>query len=118
MIFLEISSQTWIITLVGWVIVFLALVALIIVFSAIPKLMTINVRNILKKEGKITSEAPSSKKVLTGDENAAISMALYLFLNELHDEESRVITIKRTERRYSPWSSKIYGMTNYNFPNR
>jgi len=117
MIFLEISSQTWIITLVGWVIVFLALVALIIVFSTIPKLLSFNLRSIMKKKGE-PREVSTSKKILTGDENAAISMALYLFFNELHDEESRVITIKRTERRYSPWSSKIYGMTNYNFPTR
>jgi len=39
-------------------------------------------------------------------------MALHLFMNEMHDEESNVITIKRIERRYSPWNSKIYGLNN------
>ena len=43
----------------------------------------------------------------------AISMALHLFYDEVHDDESNVITIKRIERRYSPWSSKIYGINNY-----
>jgi hypothetical protein len=42
----------------------------------------------------------------------AIAMALHLFLDEVHDNESNVITIKRIERRYSPWSSKIYGINN------
>lgn len=40
---------------------------------------------------------------------AAIAMALYLS-TEVHDYESDEITITRIERRYSPWSSKIYGM--------
>jgi len=35
-----------------------------------------------------------------------------LFYDEVHDNESNVITIKRIERRYSPWSSKIYGVNN------
>jgi len=39
-------------------------------------------------------------------------MALHLFYDEVHDDESNVITIKRIERRYSPWSSKIYGINN------
>ena len=42
----------------------------------------------------------------------AIAMALHLFYDEVHDNESNVITIKRIERRYSPWSSKIYGINN------
>jgi len=42
----------------------------------------------------------------------AIAMALHFFYDEVHDDESNVITIKRIERRYSPWSSKIYGINN------
>ena len=42
----------------------------------------------------------------------AIAMALHMFYDEVHDDESNVITIKRIERRYSPWSSKIYGINN------
>jgi hypothetical protein len=42
----------------------------------------------------------------------AIAMALHLYYGEVHDDESNVITIKRIERRYSPWSSKIYGTNN------
>lgn len=43
----------------------------------------------------------------------AIAMALHLYFDEVHDNESNVITIKRIERRYSPWSSKIYGTNNH-----
>ena len=55
--------------------------------------------------GKDKGEIPS-------DDIVAIAMALHLFYDEVHDNESNVITIKRIERRYSPWSSKIYGINN------
>lgn len=56
-------------------------------------------------------ELLGKKEVPTGD-IVAIAMALHLFYDEVHDNESNVITIKRIERRYSPWSSKIYGINN------
>jgi hypothetical protein len=42
----------------------------------------------------------------------AIAMALHLYYADVHDEESHIMTIKTVERRYSPWSSKIYGLNN------
>lgn len=47
----------------------------------------------------------------TPEERAAIAMAMHLYFNA-HDEEPHVITIEEVERRYSPWSSKIYNMRN------
>jgi glutaconyl-CoA/methylmalonyl-CoA decarboxylase subunit delta len=90
------------ITLVGYSIVFSALVTLYFVFHSISKTLNTNFRNRLRREGKPElAELP----VITGEETAAISMALYLY-NELHDEESNVITIKRVAAAYSPWSAK------------
>lgn len=90
------------IAFVGYSIVFSALVILYFVFHTISKVLTINFKNRLRKEGKAElAELPE----ITGEETAAISMALYLF-NELHDEESNVITIKRVSATYSPWSAK------------
>ena len=57
------------------------------------------------------SKAAEKGAAPTGD-IAAIAMALHMFYEEAHDNESNVITIKRIERRYSPWSSKIYGIIN------
>ena len=55
-----------------------------------------------------------SNQDASGAEIAAIGMALHLYLNDsAHDVESNVITIKRIQRRYSPWSSKIYSMNNF-----
>jgi len=47
-----------------------------------------------------------------GEVNAAIAMALYSYFGELHDRESGIVTIKRVNKPYSPWSSKLYNMRN------
>lgn len=57
-----------------------------------------------------TSKKPSQD--IAGEELAAIAMALYKFSEDLHDNESTVLTINRVARAYSPWSSKIYGISN------
>ena len=97
------------IAVVGWLIVFAALVLLVIVFTQIPKLIYYNSRKKLKQQTKRDTVSDDDLHI-AGDVSAAISMALYLFFNEMHDEESNVITIKRVRKTYSPWSSKIYGL--------
>jgi len=59
-----------------------------------------------------TASISNDKLEIPTTEIVAIAMALHLFYDEVHDDESNVITIKRIERRYSPWSSKIYGINN------
>jgi hypothetical protein len=58
---------------------------------------------------KTTSPEPVQNNI-SGEVNAAIAMALYLYSSELHDQENPVITMIRVSRTYSPWSSKIYGL--------
>ena len=48
---------------------------------------------------------------ISGEVSAAISTALHLYFNEMHDDEKTVLTIKKISSRYSPWSSKIYNVT-------
>lgn len=60
---------------------------------------------------KKAKDAKQAEAIPAGD-IAAIAMALHMYYEEAHDTESNVITIKRIERRYSPWSSKIYGIIN------
>ena len=60
-----------------------------------------------KKEEAVPEEVIS---VVSAEESAAIAMALYLCDAGVHDEESDVITIRSVTSRYSPWSSKIYGI--------
>ena len=105
----EAFDQGLVIALVGYSIVFSALVLLYFFFNNVSKLLNTNLRNRLRREGKHEiAELPD----MTGEETAAIAMALYLY-NEVHDEESNIITIKKVNKTYSPWSSKIYGVRNF-----
>lgn len=49
--------------------------------------------------------------MLPGEIAAAIGMALQMYENDMHDHESAVLTINRVQKVYSPWSSKLYGLT-------
>ena len=108
---LSIGSQGgWTVAIVGYSIVFIALVLLVFVFSSLPKLLQLNLRKKLVKEGKPCAEVKDLN--VEGNVNAAIAMALHMHFNQLHDEESNIITIKKVTKNYSPWSSKIYGVMN------
>ncbi len=104
-----------IIAIVGYGIVFAALVALFFVFSSIPKILKISQRKRLKAVGR---EECADKDPITGETNAAISMALHIFFNENHDEESNVMTIKKVSSTYTPWNSKIYGLRTFTKPHK
>jgi Na+-transporting methylmalonyl-CoA/oxaloacetate decarboxylase gamma subunit len=106
----NIGVEELIIAGIGYIIVFAALVVLYYAFNLIPKVLNSQIRNRLKREGKEISEAEIN---ISGEVNAAISAALYLFFSELHDEESNILTIKRLSKTYSPWSSKIYGLRTF-----
>lgn len=97
------------VAIVGWLIVFAALVLLVIVFTQAPKIIYYKTRKKLKEKNK-QAVLTDDELHIAGDTSAAISMALHLFFDEMHDEESNVITIKRVRKTYSPWSSKIYGL--------
>ncbi|WP_430817298.1 OadG family protein [Carboxylicivirga sp. RSCT41] len=115
---LIVDSMTWTITVLGWFIVFVALVFLIGVFLTVPKILSWGTRRALRKKNRMAKKEVivDDELVITGETNAAIAMALHLFFNEQHDEESNVITIKEVKKRYSPWSSKVYSFNNVNFP--
>lgn len=95
------------VTVIGYVIVLSALVFLFFVYQLIPKALDLYTRAKLRRDGK-KDDAEKSTIQIPGDVNAAISMAIYLCINERHDEESGKITAKKVSKRYSPWSSKIY----------
>lgn len=95
------------ISIVGILIVFLALGVLFFFFLMLARILNKDTRRRLRRQGKIVAD--DEALAIPADHAAAISMALYLY-NELHDEESNVLTIERVSRVYSPWSSKIYMM--------
>lgn len=96
-------------SVIGYLIVLFALMFLFVIYTLMPKVIQYVTKQYLrKKEGAIDDGC--SDETVTGEVSAAISTALYLYLNEQHDAESGKITIKEVSRKYSPWSSKIYGM--------
>jgi glutaconyl-CoA/methylmalonyl-CoA decarboxylase subunit delta len=96
-------------TFIGMAVVFLSLLLLYILFLNITKILNVKMRKTFKKEGNGIGEEKEISSP-TGEINAAIAMALHLYMSDLHDQESAVLTINRVARTYSPWSSKIYGL--------
>ena len=92
-------------------VVFSALLILSLAFLLVGKLSEkIAVRNKIEAHGDdsaATQGATTSVKGDSGEEIAAICMALYEHLN-VHDNEDTILTINKVKRAYSPWSSKIY----------
>lgn len=92
-------------------VVFLGLILLYLAFKVVGNVsVKMGKRNAMKVHG-ITDKKEATEKRLgqrSGEEFAAISMAMHEYLNDAHDVEDMIITINRVKRTYSPWSSKIY----------
>lgn len=110
--FKEYDPYGFVMALLAMSVVFCALLVLCLSFICVGKISEmIAKRNKLKAHG---IEAPvreelKSQKGDSGEEIAAIAMALYEHINA-HDDESTILTINKVERTYSPWSSKIYSL--------
>lgn len=61
--------------------------------------------------GAVTVTATNKKSAVTNDELAVIAIAIFKYSQEMHDYENTILTINRAAKIYSPWSSKIYGLT-------
>ena len=107
----NINEKAVVITIVGYCTVFLLLASMVILFIQAHRIQDYYLNRSRKKKNSAESAAKPEQKI-TGDENAAICTALYLYFTELHDEEKYVMTVKKVSRTYSPWSSKIYGIFN------
>lgn len=106
------DSSGIVMTLTAMAVVFSALVLLTFVFKLFGKVMVTRTN---KKEadskGVPREETKARTTSYTGEEIAAIGLALKMYQEDLHVKEATVITINRVGRIYSPWSSKIYGLT-------
>lgn len=104
-------------TIMAMCIVFSALLLLCLCFYGIGKIgATVSKMNKMRAHGVTRREATEEISVHdSGEEIAAIAMALYEHLNT-HDSENTILTINKVKRAYSPWSSKIYSLREV--PNR
>lgn len=92
-------------------VVFMGLILLYVSFKVVGNIaVKLSKRNAMKAVG-VTNKVEAKEKNLgshSGEETAAIAMALHEYLNDAHDVEDMILTINKVKRTYSPWSSKIY----------
>lgn len=90
-------------------VVFLVLIFLAVFFKIFT---TVSIRLAARRAARITGVDVKklSKEEVSGEVYAAISITLHELNKTEHDIENTVLTIARTRRSYSPWSSKIYGL--------
>lgn len=101
-------------TLISMSVVFGALILLFYVYRFVGNLNQKKYKVLVTRPSffKGESEKVSEEVVLSGETNAAIAMALSMYVAQTHDFENTTITMKKISRPYSPWSSKIYGLRN------
>ena len=96
---------------IGFALVFLVLVLLIFIMKGMGWVFT-RQKKAAKAAVTGVAVADDDHEAITDQEiAAAIITALKLYKSNLHDQESEMITIHRIARAYSPWSSKIHGLT-------
>ena len=105
-------------TLVAICVVFIALVCICFIMkgygSAIMKIQDRKKRKVAERNNLAV---PAPSKEIAGEIYAAIAAAIYLYDQDMHDEEDTVITIQKVERAWTPWNAKFYNMNKY-FNNR
>ncbi len=88
---------------------------MLVIYTAFMAVILLLVLFIVAGKALDSKKAPKAAVATDPEENisqagkAAIAMALHLYYG-VHDHESDVITFKNIYNRYSPWSSKIYGI--------
>ncbi len=103
----------------AFMMVFLLLIFIVLVlnisgrfFVGLEKAKKLKLEKQAKATGPVVELAESDAEavVISGEVLAAISMTVRAHFRIKHDVESNIITIEKGEKRYSPWSSKIYGL--------
>jgi len=101
-------------TIISMATIFIGLILFYLVFKIIANIsIQLTKRNAMKVQG-ITDKKFAHEKEIgseSGDIFAAIAMALHEYQDNVHDVEDTVLTINKVKRNYSPWSSKIYTLT-------
>lgn len=100
------------ITIIAMTIVLSALVVLSILFLVFGKISSMLMgRKKLEAHGISKEEASDDhKEVDSGETFAAIALAISQHLDQRHDIEDTILTIRRMRKAYSPWNSKIYNI--------
>lgn len=101
------------VTFLIWLNIILVAIIIIYFIARIFRPWILKRNTKIREQREARSDQAEEKGPEAGDDDkAAIAAALYLYFNEMHDEESDIITVKRVSKTYSPWSSKLYSMRN------
>ncbi|MEG1585549.1 MAG: OadG family transporter subunit [Bacteroidales bacterium] len=91
-------------------VVFTALLCLFICFKVIGKIAMVLTKARSRKAAGLPKGTQIEHPEISGEVYAAIAMALQLHEEDAHDYEDTILTMNKIEKRYSPWSSKLYGL--------
>lgn len=91
-------------------VVFCALLCLFICFKIIGRIAIILTKGRARRAAGLPKGTTVEHPDVSGEVYAAIAMALQLHEDDAHDYEDTVLTMNKIEKRYSPWSSKLYGL--------
>lgn len=100
------------ITIIAMCIVISALAVLSILFMIFGKVSEAILTS-KKKRAKAAADhplSPDAKELAPGEVIAAITIALNEYFGGGHDVEDTILTIRRMQKAYSPWNSKIYNL--------
>ncbi len=105
-------TNAWVMTLLGFSLVVVLLILLVFVLNIFGSIMVRANAPKKEKTQKPVAVAPAeaANADITGEELAAIAMALQLSKEPAHDNESNVLTIVSDPN--SAWSSKVFGINN------
>lgn len=114
---LESDPHGFIVTLISVSVVLSALIVLAILIWLFSRVIIYLAKRQSEESRKKSLKNPNAvvhdvEEESNGEVIAAIALAVKLNKEDLHDKESEVITINSVARHYSPWSSKIHGLTN------
>lgn len=96
------SEILWV-ALIGFCLVFILLIALIFIMKLFGACF--------QKRNQSSTKPVPTQPIISQEEIAAIATAMKIYRSVLHDRESEVVTILSIKRAYSPWNSKIHGLT-------
>ena len=99
------------ITIIAMCIVIGALIVLSVLFMIFGKVSETLLTSRKKKAKQAADHSlEDSHDLAPGEVIAAISLALTEHFGEGHDVEDTILTIRRMQKAYSPWNSKIYNL--------
>lgn len=97
-------SFIWIVTGIGFLFVVTMLVYLVGVMKLFGYAFTL-------KRKQPAAQRPKQRMSVKEEEIVAIATALQLYTSKLHERRLEIITIHKMKSIYSPWNSKIHGLT-------